>query len=160
MEKVRIYRIGNSLTVHNGAVENSRICVTSLDLSEGYHQVVENQLSHTFEDIPGVFQVTITAPNYLPYTYLSGTATGTGKQQNLCFRAYPNPVSDRITVEVDVSGGVLQIIDLHGRIFQEQVLVPGVQSIEISSLPDGTYTLLFQTDYGFSREKMVKLVSN
>ncbi len=60
---------GTSITVNTG-VSGCDICVCSIDNGETYHLVVYNTSSYTFTTSERPVHVTITKPNYIPYTTL------------------------------------------------------------------------------------------
>ena len=155
-DNVRIYRMGNSLTVNTAGEENCRISVTSLDLSEGYQEVVEGVSYHTFEQLPASYQVTVTAPNYMPYTYISGNLTGMGADPGLYIRVFPNPVTDFLHIHLDLSGGQAHIFDLHGKMIEDLLLSNGSNRIRMSEYPPGTYLIKCRTSQGTTWHKIMK----
>lgn len=54
---------------------------------------------------------------------------------------YPNPVKDVLYVSGLQNYFSMQIIDMEGRIVQQQTLLPGAQSINVSGLSKGNYLL-------------------
>lgn len=155
-DKVRIYRIGNSLTINTGGVSECRICVTSLSLDEGYHHVVKDVSFHTFEHIPEAFQVTITGPNYRPYRYVYGTTTGLEEDIRPFIRIYPNPVREWLQIDFDLSQGQLQGFDMHGRLLLEQEIFLGSNRVLLTGYPEGTYIVKILSDHGSARFKVIK----
>ncbi|MFO7934988.1 MAG: C25 family cysteine peptidase [Bacteroidales bacterium] len=153
---IRIYRIGNSLVVNTGGVRGSRICVTSLDLDEGFQQVVEGVSFHTFEEIPETFQVTVTAPDHIPYTYVSGSLTGLGENIMQYIRVYPNPVKEFLQLDFGFREGHLQVFDARGRMIREQELFFGTNRVDMSACPEGAYLLRFASDQGYGWHKVLK----
>ena len=156
-ENVRIYRMGNRLTVNTGGNKDCRICVTSQDLTAGYHRVVEDVSYHTFENIPESFQVTITGPNYIPYQYKSGSITGIESSLSSRIRIYPNPVSEFLYIDIDIPQVRLQLFDMQGRLLMEQEVFPGSNRVNLSGHPDGAYLLKFLSDDGTAWFKFLKL---
>lgn len=144
-DKVRLYRYGNQLTVNNGGIENSRICVSSQDLDEGYWQVVEDESFHTFKDIPVAFQVTVTAPGYRPYIYSSGYPASVENMHQVRASVYPNPAEDFIMIDVAEPEAVARLSDLGGRILREQRLTSGSHRMDLSAYPDGLYFIQVTT---------------
>lgn len=78
---------------------------------------------------------------------------------------YPNPVSERINVKMDLqesSAVTFQLLDLNGRLMNVNESFEGtagssVYSIEIpSSIPSGVYQLLIETKNGKTLEKIYK----
>lgn len=58
-------------------------------------------------------------------------------------KAYPNPLADRLTVELpQVDGGwILTILDMSGKVIMQQQALNGVTSLKTGKLAKGTYTL-------------------
>jgi hypothetical protein len=154
---IRIYTLGNSLNVNTGGVENSKICITSLDLNDGYKKVVNNTTFHTFQEIPEQFQVTITAPDHIPYIFTSGTLTGIDSDiLKSRIKVFPNPVHETLHINFDIPEGTLQIYDLSGRFLKEQVMLFGPNNINVSDMPEGLLILKFTNREGIARFKMLK----
>ncbi len=138
---VRLYQFGNDLTVNTGGVSSCRICVTSLDLEEGYREVVENLSTHTFKDLPQDFQVTITAPNFHPYIYKFGLNTGVQNDMESFIRIYPNPVLEDLNLDFYLTKGKVKLYDLQGKFLEEQNLAYGSNRVSMATYPPGTYLL-------------------
>jgi len=155
-DNVRLYRMDDALTVNTGGIRNCRICLTSQDLSAGYHQVVEGVPHFTFEDIPDPFQITITAPNFFPYQYKSGPVTDIEKSLKSRIRIYPNPASDFLFIDTDLVHGRLQLFDLQGRLHLEQELHSGSGRLDLSGYPEGAYLLKFLSDEGIAWFRFIK----
>jgi len=155
-ENVRLYRMGNRLTVNTGGIKDCRICITSQDLTAGYHRVVEDVSYYTFESIPEPFQVTITAPNYIPYQYRSGSITGIESSLSSRIRIYPNPVSEFLYIDMDIPQVRLQLFDIQGRLLMEQEVFLGSNRVNLSGYPDGTYLLKFLSGEGTAWFKLLK----
>jgi len=155
---VQIDRLGNSITVNTGIESNSRICITSLDLGMGYQQVVENVPSHTFEDVPEKFQVTITAPNYIPYRYISDLVSRKGKDDMHNIRIFPNPTIGLLTVHVPGSGSYsLEINSLNGHLLQSIDVAEGERKIDLSNFQKGIFFISIRTRNYVKTEKIIKL---
>ena len=152
----RIYEMGKSLHVNTGGVKNSKICITSLNLEDGHKEVAKNVSHHMFQNIPEKFQVTITAPDYIPYTYVSGTLTGTNANIHSMINVYPNPANEYLRVNFNLSGGHLQIHDITGKLLKEANISHGSNHIDISELPDGLLILNFTSRNGKARFRIVK----
>ena len=153
---IRLYKMGNSLHVNTGGIENGKICITSLNLKDGYQEVAKNVSHHEFQDIPEEFQVTITAPDYIPYIYVSGALTGANANIRSMIKVYPNPANEYLRVNFNLSGGHLQIHDITGKLLKELIISHGSNHINISDLPDGLLILNFTSKNGKARFKIVK----
>jgi hypothetical protein len=144
-DHVRIYRFRDELTVNTGGIENCRICLTSLDLEEGYQQVAENNSFHTFQEIPGSFQVTVTAPGYRPYVYRSTGATSVDEDRIIDVSVYPIPARDYLIVELAEPAAEVRFCDLNGRVLKDLKITGGRHRLDISEFPQGIYVLKIQS---------------
>ena len=154
-DHVRIYRFGNELTVNTGGIENSRICLTSQDLNDGYQQVSENISFKTFKEIPESFQVTITAPGFRPHIY-TNQATSIQKLNQVKVSVYPNPAQEFIMIDLAESSAKVQLCDLNGRVLEDLTIYNGSFRMDMSPFSDGIYFLNITTDSGNGSFKVVK----
>ncbi|MCP4311938.1 MAG: T9SS type A sorting domain-containing protein [Bacteroidetes bacterium] len=155
-DNVRLYSMDDALTVNTGGNSNCRICITSQDLSEGYHQVVEGVSHFTFEHIPEQFQVTITAPNYIPYQYSSASLTAMESSLSSRIRIYPNPASEFLIIDTNILQATLQLFDMQGRLMMEQELEYGSGRLDLSGYPEGAYLLKVLSDEGIAWFRFIK----
>ncbi len=155
-ENVRMFRLGNSLTVNTGGIKECRICITSRNLDDGYQEVVEGVSFHTFDNVPENFQVTITSHNYVPYLYLSGIGTATETKPLPRMQVFPNPFFDLLHIETDLSSGNLLVYDLHGKLIAESYLPTGSGRINLSEYADGIYLLNIISGNGTYWVKVLK----
>ena len=153
---IRIFELDNLLYVNTGGVENSRICITSLDMKDGYKNTAENVSFSSFENLPEQYQITITAPNYIPYTFVSGNVTGIPSNIREFIKVYPNPASNYIHVDFSFPSGQLQIYSVNGKLLKELVINYGSNNINISDLPEGFLLLNFIADEEAAWFKIVK----
>jgi hypothetical protein len=145
-DNVKIYRMGNGLTVNTGGIRDCRICITSEDLAAGYHRAVEGVSFFMFEEVPERFQVTITAPNFYPYLYKSSAVTRNENRLKSRVRFYPNPASDHLFFDTDFPQVRIELFDMQGKLLMELAGYPGSGIINLSAYPDGAYILKFQSD--------------
>ncbi len=71
---------------------------------------------------------------------------------------YPNPVADKITINIDhkfISGSI-SITDISGKTLIQQELQSGISEYEISSLTSGLYFINFNIDGITSTQKFIK----
>ena len=155
-DQVRIYSLGNTLTVNTGGIDNCRICVTSLELDEGYLEVAEGSGHQVFTDVPSHFQVTITRANYIPYIFKSSLATTRHDQTVGALSIYPNPARTTFTVELDQPMGQLKIMDLHGRLLYEEELRPGSNQISVDQMPPGSYLISVESAREIQRTILIR----
>lgn len=155
-DHVRIYRFGKAVTVNTGGIKDCRICLTSADLEEGFHQVVDDKSVYTFEDAPVSFQVTITGQNYKPYIYKYASATGINGDIREHISIYPNPAKDFVLVEFGLEEGLVALYDTRGSLLTEQPVYTGSNRLDLSGYPRGVYLLQFSSGSGKGWFKLVK----
>lgn len=155
-DNVRLYRMEDALTVNTGGIRNCRICLTSQDLSAGYHRVVEGVSHFTFENLPEPFQLTITAPNFFPYQYKSGPVTDIKNSLSSRIRIYPNPASEFLFIDSDVLQAKLQLFDMQGRFLIEQEIHSGSCRLDLSGYPEGAYLVKFLSEEGIAWFRFIK----
>jgi hypothetical protein len=155
-DNVRIYRFGDELTVNTGGVRNCRICLTSLDLEEGYKEVAEDLSFHTFREIPGSFQVTITAPGYRPYIYRNAGATSVQGSPGMDANVYPVPAREYLIVELAEPAAEIQLCDLNGRVLMDMKVNMGEHRLDISEFPEGIYILKILSGSGRKTTRVAK----
>ena len=153
---VRLYMLGKDLRVNTDGISDCRICLSSLDLDEGYKQVVQNVSNYTFKDIPEAFQITITAPNYLPYIYTYGSPTAVQDELESQIRIYPNPVLENLFLDFNLFSGKMKLYDIQGRFLAEKELVNGSNNLSMSAYPAGTYLLNVLSDKRSAWYKVVR----
>ena len=66
---------------------------------------------------------------------------GVKEQQESKFSLYPNPATDKITIELSgmTQGGNLTIVDIEGQELMQQRITQPKTQMDISSLPSGVY---------------------
>lgn len=93
-------------------------------------------------------------------SYLSRIVTATLVDLPVTLRIYPNPVHDLLKVKYNApKGGVMSIVDLAGKIFYRSTISPstlGMQQINTSAYPSGTYILKFVQNGKATIQKFVK----
>jgi sugar lactone lactonase YvrE len=90
-------------------------------------------------------------------TYPESVAGVAGRDNGL--RVYPNPASDNITVEIEansVIGNSVRLYNVTGSVVYQSPMILKKQTINISKLPAGTYTL--QVGNGKGVAKSIKVV--
>ncbi|MBP7220185.1 MAG: T9SS type A sorting domain-containing protein [Paludibacteraceae bacterium] len=70
-------------------------------------------------------------------------------------RIYPNPSKDNIIVE-GVKNGILEIINLQGKIVKYTPIPDSITRIDISQLTEGIYSLKITTNEGIIVKKLIK----
>ncbi len=154
-DNVRIYNWENQLTVNTGGVKDCKICITSLDMDEGFQELAQGEI-FTFFDVPESYQVTITKANYLPYTYKSRLTSDTWSDYISSLRIYPNPASDFVNIDFRLPQGFLRLYDLNGRVQKTMELSSGQNTLSLSGLSEGAYILKLSTIHGTAHLKLIK----
>lgn len=75
------------------------------------------------------------------------------KTNNLTF--YPNPASNRLTIELPEGAEQMTICDIAGKEVISFKAESGMQTLDVSSLTAGTYFLKVQTEEGISTKKII-----
>lgn len=83
------------------------------------------------------------------------------KGRNFKVQLYPNPATNHFTVDYDIHPVLkttIQIIDMIGNVVMEQYLSDtGKESLPITSLPIGYYTVLISNSEATIRKKLIKI---
>ena len=69
---------------------------------------------------------------------------------------FPNPTTDFLNFNWEKQQGIVQIVDLQGRILLEQILQKGNNQVEVNQLARGLYHLQFITQEGTVSKRFVK----
>jgi len=69
---------------------------------------------------------------------------------------FPNPTTEFINFDWHEGEGELQIVNLQGSMLQNQTLQEGKNSVNVSDLPEGVYSLKLKTEEGFLAKQFVK----
>jgi len=69
---------------------------------------------------------------------------------------FPNPTSNFLNFTWEQQQGIVQVVDLQGRILLEQILQKGNNQIEVNQLVHGLYSLQFITEEGIASKRFVK----
>lgn len=69
---------------------------------------------------------------------------------------YPNPVEDILTIENTSSQGNLQLLDINGRIVYQDLLLNGIQRINLQHLSQGVYQLKVDLELNTYTQKIIK----
>lgn len=68
-------------------------------------------------------------------------STGVSAPQGEQLAVYPNPVGDFVTIDADVIGPAITIIDQSGRVVMTATTVDNKTTLNISHLSTGTYVV-------------------
>ena len=154
-DNVRIFRFGDEITVNTGGVEMARICATSEDPEAEFQELVEGETYHIFSELPDNYRITITAPGYHPFRYVSG-ATDIRGSVAADLRIWPNPVAESLYLDWIPAEGQLRLYAVSGLLIREQELHHGRNIIPVSSLSPGTYILQLDFAGGTLHRKILK----
>lgn len=70
---------------------------------------------------------------------------------------YPNPTTDQIRFEVPAYGGLVSVLDVHGRtVVGAQAVGDSPFQMSVGHLPPGLYTLMLETPTGSYQSRIVK----
>ena len=88
-----------------------------------------------------------------------GTTVGIGEQSGVTFAIYPNPATDQVRLDLGALNGSadVSIIDATGRTVMQRGEVSASQWMDLSSLADGTYTVLVRANGGVGSHPVVVL---
>lgn len=75
---------------------------------------------------------------------------------DLNLNIFPNPTSDFLNFNWERQQGVVQIVDLQGRVLIEQILQKGNNQMEVNTLVQGVYSLQLITEEGVASKRFVK----
>ena len=75
---------------------------------------------------------------------------------DLDLNVFPNPTSDFLNFNWGKQQGIVQVVDLQGRILVEQVLQKGNNQIAVNQLVRGLYYLQFLTEKGTASKRFAK----
>lgn len=84
----------------------------------------------------------------------SGQYVGIDDVANLRFEVYPNPTTDRLSIECEQAISLVEVLDMAGRTVMSQN--GNVNSISTQALANGVYMLRVVTEAGVSAQKFVK----
>jgi hypothetical protein len=83
---------------------------------------------------------------------------GINEQQESRFSLYPNPATDKITIEIsrETEGSKLFIVNVEGQVQLEQKITQSKTQIDISTLPSGVYFVRLINDNTVEIGKLIK----
>ncbi len=97
-------------------------------------------------------RLSVTSQNHKPYSRLFPQVSIDNPDALAALRLYPNPATDRVTIDGLPQGSTVALFDAHGRNIQ----TIKQSSIDVSSLTPGLYILRIQTPDGITVRKIVK----
>jgi len=90
-------------------------------------------------------------------TFLLNTTLGTTELMDSKVTIAPNPVQNELTIDSEYDLSQAQVVDAAGRLLQTIDITAPQQSMNVSDLPEGVYTLLLTSDQGTIEKRFVKL---
>ena len=72
-------------------------------------------------------------------------------------KTFPNPVKDYLHFKPALKTGLVRIIDLQGKIIDEQKINHSLSRLDMSDMPAGYYILMYKKDNSIYRQKILKL---
>jgi hypothetical protein len=125
-------------------ITDSENCVDySIHIPTGQHLVAQPTSTVTPGNTPGEHS----------------TATST-KQSSTTISspvAYPNPVSDRLTIELPTQGGNVQIMDINGKVWHQVNTQDLRLTVDMNNWPTGTYILRYDDGKTPHIQRVIKL---
>lgn len=85
-----------------------------------------------------------------------GTYTNTQQVEELQVQAFPNPVEDKLQINIDASIEQLYIYSSIGQVVHTEQVVNGKNVFDIGHLPSGVYFVRIETKNAFGHLKIVK----
>jgi hypothetical protein len=124
-------------------------------------QLGENVM-HTYEQ-SGIYALSLTVSNdecsYGVYQLIevsNPNVTGMQESAKNTFRMLPNPAQNSLTfVKVGASNAHIEIVDLSGKVVLREMLNSTAQSVDISNLAAGVYSVTYLQDAVYAVQKLL-----
>lgn len=120
---------GATITDPNGRVSN----ITAVDIE------AQNGVVHVID--------TVILPELNP--------TNVEDFEEMTMNFYPNPATDKITVQSDEIGGTIRIIDISGKMLLEKQLRQYSQSVDLNGVKSGVYFISLQNGSSLITKKLI-----
>ena len=132
------------------------------NFGDGSEVLLGESVTHTYEQA-GVYTLNVTASNdecsygvYQTVEVLTPNVTGMEATAKNIFRMLPNPAQSTLTfVKVGSSIATIEIVDLSGKVVARETLSSTAQTIDISALASGVYSVTFTQDAVYAVQKLV-----
>jgi PKD repeat protein len=132
------------------------------NFGDGSEVLLGESVTHTYEQA-GVYTLSLTASNdecsygvYQTIEVLTPNVTGMEETAKNAFRMLPNPAQSMLTfVKVGSSIANIEIVDLSGKVVARETLSSTAQTIDISALASGVYSVTFTQDAIYAVQKLV-----
>lgn len=124
-------------------------------------QLGEN-VQHTYEQ-PGIYTLSLTASNdecsygiFQNIVVINPTVTAMEDLAMNSFRMLPNPAQNSLTlVKTGLTAASIEIVDLSGKVVLRETLGATAQTIDISTLSAGIYSVVYKQDKVYAVQKLV-----
>lgn len=124
-------------------------------------QLGEN-VEHTYEQ-PGIYTLSLTASNdecsygiFQNIVVTNPTITAMEDLAKNSFRMLPNPAQNSLTlVKTGLTAASIEIVDLSGKVVLRETLGATAQTIDISTLSAGIYSVVYKQDKVYAVQKLV-----
>lgn len=124
-------------------------------------QLGEN-VQHTYEQ-PGIYTLSLTASNdecsygiFQNIVVINPTVTAMEDLAKNSFRMLPNPAQNSLTlVKTGLTAASIEIVDLSGKVVLRETLGATAQTIDISTLSAGIYSVVYKQDKVYAVQKLV-----
>ena len=80
---------------------------------------------------------------------------GVEETENIAFKVYPNPTRDQVTITMNASVAMVEVLDAQGKLLQVVSVENGGQ-VDLSTFDRGVYYLRIRTDNESSLHRIVK----
>ena len=93
-----------------------------------------------------------------PAVFTVETSTGISDRKHDQLRIWPNPANDMLNVQLHNGAmiGLVEVIDITGRIVQSEGSSASIERMDVSGLPIGNYTLRITSEEGVFHGRFVK----
>lgn len=114
--------------------------------------------SHTF-DVPGVYEYECTVGNHAQFQFGTVTVEPTSSVAEAInfseMAIYPNPASNKLSVEGLKAGALVQVFDLNGRMQMSHLCTASLHSFSVDQLVDGIYFISVEMEGQRTTRKLV-----
>ncbi|MGH1436004.1 MAG: T9SS type A sorting domain-containing protein [Lewinella sp.] len=112
--------------------------------------------SYTITPPPGHHNPALTSQN-TPGEHSTATTTKQSSTTPASPVTYPNPVADRLTIELPAQGGNVQIMDINGKVWHQVNTQDLRLTVDMNNWPTGTYILRYDDGKTPHIQRVIKL---
>jgi PKD repeat protein len=132
------------------------------DFGDGSEVQLGENVQHTYEQ-PGIYTLSLTASNnecsygiFQNIVVVTPSVTAMEDLAKNSFRMLPNPAQNSLTlVKTGLSAASIEIVDLSGKVVLSETLGATAQTIDISTLSAGIYSVVYKQDKVYAVQKLV-----